>query len=60
MGAEEEERRVAKFMTAERVRAVEREELEDIEAIIEENPPLPEEEMPQIVEQPKKIKAYTG
>jgi hypothetical protein len=62
MGVEEEEKRIAKFMTAERVRAGEKEETDDIEAIMEENPPLPEEDLPQVAEppQPRKIKAYAG
>ena len=41
LNAEEEERRLAKFLTPERIKMIEKEELDDIDAIEEENPPLP-------------------
>lgn len=41
------------------MKAVEAEEMEDIEAILEENPPLPEEEFP-VVQQPKKVRVVAG
>lgn len=46
--AEEEEKRIGKYLTPERIKMIEKEELEDLQAIEDENPPLPEEEAPPI------------
>ena len=58
MTQEEEQRRIKKFLTPERMKQVQKEELEDILAIEEEHPPEPEEDEP--IEAKKKSKFYLG
>ena len=52
---EEIERRIHKYLTSDRRRAMEIEEEEDIEIMLAENPPEPEE-MPEMMAEVKRVK----
>lgn len=52
---EEEDKRIAKYLSPDRIQAVLQEEMEDLQVVEEDNPPLPEEEAPVVQKKTKFI-----